>query len=45
MEHDCAERTDVETKDCIFLAIKAAFEQLRWWPQGHVDYISIDNLK
>ena len=31
MEHDCAERTDVETKDWIFLAIKAAFEQLRWW--------------
>ena len=32
--HEC---TYVETKDWIFLAIKAAFQQLRWWPQRHVD--------
>ena len=41
MEHDYAERTDVETKDWIFLVKEAAFEQLRWWL---VD-ISIDTLK
>ena len=45
MEHDCAERTNVETKGWFFfLAIKAEFLQLQWWPQGHVD-ISIDTLK